>query len=190
MIFNMNKIIAVVGMCGSGKSVLCDYLVKKGFQCVYFGGVTIDLLKKEGLPITPENEKEKREALRKKYGMGAYAIVLLPEIKEALKKGNVVLDGLYSWDEYKILYDEFKNNIIMVSLIVDKEIRYSRLSKRNVRPFNNIDAQKRDVSEIENLSKGGPIVYADYFIDNNKDINNIFTTMDEILKKIEGSKNE
>ena len=31
----MNKIIAVVGMCGSGKSVVCDWLEKEGYQKYY-----------------------------------------------------------------------------------------------------------------------------------------------------------
>ena len=34
----MNKLIAVVGMTGSGKSVITDYLEKNGFKKVYFGG--------------------------------------------------------------------------------------------------------------------------------------------------------
>lgn len=99
----MNKIIAIVGMCGSGKSVASEYLENKGYEKVYFGGVTMDKLKESGLEITPSNEKMMREKLRSELGMGAYAKILLPKIKELSKKCNVVLDGLYSWDEYKIL---------------------------------------------------------------------------------------
>ena len=33
----MNKIIAIVGMCGSGKSVASDYLESIGYKKVYFG---------------------------------------------------------------------------------------------------------------------------------------------------------
>ena len=40
----MNKIIAIVGMCGSGKSIASDYYEKKGFEKIYFGGVTLDKL--------------------------------------------------------------------------------------------------------------------------------------------------
>ena len=41
----MNKIIAIVGMCGSGKSIASDYYEEKGFEKIYFGGVTLDKLK-------------------------------------------------------------------------------------------------------------------------------------------------
>ena len=75
----MNKIIAIVGMCGSGKSVVCDYYESLGFTKIYFGGVTLDKIKEEGLEINEKNEKYMREKLRKEYGMSAYAIILLPK---------------------------------------------------------------------------------------------------------------
>ena len=96
----MNRIVAIVGMCGSGKSVASDLVEKKGFSRVYFGGVSMDKLKEKGLEVTPENEKMMREKLREDLGMGAFATILLPKIKELAETGNVVLDGLYSWDEY------------------------------------------------------------------------------------------
>lgn len=176
----MNKIIAVVGMCGSGKSVLCDYLEKVGYEKVYFGGVTMDKLKEEGIDVTPENEKMMREKLRSELGMGAYAKILLPKIKKLVNNNNVVLDGLYSWDELKILQEQF-NNLIVISVVCDKKLRYTRLSKRLVRPFTEEEARKRDISEIEALAKGGPIAYADYYILNNGDIDNFKMQIKEII---------
>ena len=117
-----NKIIAIVGMCGSGKSVASDILVDMGYEKIYFGGVTMDKLKEEGLEVTPDNERTMRERLRKQYGMGAYATILLPKIKELSKKANLVLDGLYSWDELKILQDELGNKLTVIAIVVDKEI--------------------------------------------------------------------
>ena len=116
----MNKIIAVVGMCGAGKSVVCEHLESLGYKKIYFGGVTLDILKEEGLEINPENEKVVRERLRKEHGMAAYAIFLLPKIRELSKDNNVVLDGLYSWDELMVLQKEFSNIKVMKKQI--KEI--------------------------------------------------------------------
>ena len=143
----MNKIIAIVGMCGSGKSVASEILEELGYKKVYFGGVTLEKMKEEGIEITPDNEKKMREGLRSKYGMGAYAIILLPKIKELSKDNNVVLDGLYSWDELKILKDEFGDNLTLIAVIADKNIRYERLSKREIRPFTKDEAIKRDLTE-------------------------------------------
>lgn len=182
----MNKLIAVVGMAGTGKSVATDYLVEKGWNKVYFGGAVLDKLKEEGLEITPENEKMMRERIRKEYGMAAVSIILLPKIRESLEKKDTVLDGLYSWDEYLVLKEEFKDRLKLICVITDKEIRYERVSKRPVRPFNREDIIKRDMSEIENLAKGGPIAYADYFIFNNGTVDKYYKRLEEILKKIEG----
>lgn len=178
----MGRIIAIVGMCGSGKSVACDYLESIGYKKVYFGGVTMDKLKENGLEVTPENEKMMREKLRHDLGMGAYATLLLPKIKELAKNNNVVLDGLYSWDELMILNKEF--DMTTIAIVADKSLRYDRLGKREVRPFTKEEAIKRDISEIENIAKSGPIAYADYYIFNNGTVLEFNERLEEILKTI------
>ena len=62
-------IIAVVGMAGSGKSVVSDYLKSKGYPVLRFGDETDLGLKAQNLPLTPENEKQYRENLRRELGM-------------------------------------------------------------------------------------------------------------------------
>ncbi len=178
----MKKIVAIVGMCGSGKSIASARLEDLGYKKVYFGGVTMEKLKEEGFEITPDNEKMMREKLRSELGMGAYAIVLLPKIKKLAQNNDVVLDGLYSWDELKILQKEF--NLTTIAVVADKDLRYDRLSKRIDRPFAKEDAIKRDISEIENIAKAGPIAYADYYIFNNGTIQEFHERLDEILNQI------
>ena len=180
----MGKIIAIVGMCGSGKSVASDYLESIGFKKVYFGGVTMEKLKESNMDITPENEKYMREKLRKELGMAAYAKILLPRIIDYSTEGDVVLDGLYSWDEYVVLKEKLGKKLKMISIITDKELRYERLSKREIRPFTKEEAESRDISEIENLAKGGPIAMADYFILNNYDKETYIKNLKNILQEI------
>ena len=181
----MNKIIAIVGMCGAGKSVASETLEKEfGYKKVYFGGITYDKLKEEGIQRTPETEKQMREDLRKKYGMGCYATLSLPKIKEYYKDGNVVIDDLYSWSEYKVLKEEFNDNVILLGIIADKNLRYDRISKRKERSYTKEEANKRDISELENLEKGGPIAYADYFILNNGLLDEYKERLKEIMEVI------
>ena len=180
----MGKVIAIVGMCGSGKSIASDILVEKGFEKVYFGGVTLDKLKEERLEITPENEKMMRERLRKDLGMGAFAKILLPKIIELSKSNDVVLDGLYSWDEYKIINDELNDKLTTIAIVTDKKIRYNRLEKRDGRPLTWKEARDRDLSEIENIAKAPPIAYADYYVLNNGTIEDYEKRLDEILSEM------
>lgn len=180
----MSKIVAVVGMCGSGKSIASDILEEKGYKKVYFGGVTLDKLKEKGLEVTPENEKMMREKLREDLGMGAFAMILLPKIKELAIDNDVVLDGLYSWDEYKILNDELGKSMKTIAIVADKKIRYKRLETRETRPLSKKQARERDLAEIENIAKAPPIAYADYFIFNNGTLEEYKSRLEEILKEI------
>ena len=181
----MNKLIAVVGMSGSGKSVVTEYLEELKWTKLYFGGITYKLMEEAGIERTEDgkSEKEFREKLRKEHGPECYAKFLDPEIKEALKTNNVVLDGLYSWYEYKYLIERYPN-LVLVCVVTDKDIRYSRVAVRPGRAFDKEAIVYRDLSEIENLYKGGPIAYADYYILNNFDTDSVINRVDEILKKL------
>ncbi len=181
----MNKLIAVVGMSGVGKSVVTEYLESKGYTKLYFGGITYKLMEKEGIPRSDDGktEKEFREKLRKEHGPECYAKFLDPEIEEALKKGDVVLDGLYSWYEYTYLIKKY-DFLKLVCVVADKDLRYERVAARPDRPFDKDAIVYRDLSEIENLYKGGPIAYADYYILNNSTKENVINRIDEILEKL------
>ena len=182
----MNKLIATVGMSGSGKSIVTDYLEKEGWHKVYFGGITYKLMQEEGIERTEDgkSEKEFRENLRKKHGPACYAILSEEEIRNSLEKTNVVIDGLYSWSEYKFLIDKFPN-LKLVAVVVDKQVRYDRVANRPERPFKEEDIIYRDLSEIENIEKGGPIAYADYYILNNGTIDDELNRLKEILERID-----
>ena len=186
----MPSLIAIVGMAGSGKSIATDYLENKGWKKIYFGGAVYDRMRQEGIEITPDSQKEYREMLREKYGMGAIAEILKFDIENAYKQGNTVLDGLYSWEEYLILKEKFKD-LVLICICCDKDIRYERIAKRIDRPFNHDEVIKRDLTELENLNKGGPIAYADYFINNNGDLDHYINRLEVIINKIEEkNKNE
>ena len=181
----MNKIVAIVGMAGSGKSIASSYFNNNGYNLVYFGGVIYDKMREEGIEITPESQKEFRERIRKEHGMGVVAKLLLPKIKKLYSEGNVILDGLYSWDEYKILKEEFID-LLVIAIVCDKKIRYDRISKREERAFNQEEIITRDVTEIENSAKGGPIAYADYYLLNNSGMQQYLKDLDNIKQIIEG----
>lgn len=182
----MNKLIAVVGMSGTGKSVVTEYLEEKGWTKLYFGGITYKLMEEAGIERTEDgkSEKEFREKLRAEHGPECYAIFLEPEIREALKNGNVVLDGLYSWYEYTYLIERF-SDLKLICVVTDKNIRYSRVAERPDRPFDAEAIRYRDISEIENLFKGGPIAFADYYILNNGTKEDAIKRLKEILEEVE-----
>ncbi len=178
-----HKIAALVGMCGSGKSVVCDMFVKKGWNRIYFGQVTMDELKARGLEKNEQNERSVREELRRNHGPAAFAKLLLPSIEKAAEEGNTILDGLYSWSEYKCLKQHFGDDITIVAVITDRAIRYERLTTREIRPLTNEEAESRDYAEIENLEKGGPISIADRFILNNGGVESLSNQVEALIEE-------
>lgn len=176
------KVVAVVGMCGSGKSVLTNYFVEKDFKQVYFGNFTMLEVKKRGLEVNPTNEKNIREELRVKYGPAAYAILACPFIEEYIKTNNVVLDGLYSWSEFKYLKEKYGDNLVILAIVTNNSVRKERLKNRKIRPLTAKEVDGRDYAEIENIEKGGPIAIADYYIMNNGDVESLKAQFEEFMK--------
>lgn len=183
------KILALVGMSGSGKSVAVDYLTDKGYPKVYFGGMIYKEMEKRGIPRSDDGETEKkfREEIRETEGKDWVVRQVISETKDLIAAGQkrIILDGVYSWTEYKTLKHEFPTCLTFIAIVVDKKLRYERVAKRPDRPFDAAAIRERDRSEIENLEKGGPIAAADYYILNNGDKEEIYARLTEILKEIE-----
>ncbi len=181
---NKEKIIAVVGLCGAGKSIVCNYIQSKNYEKVYFGGNVIEEVKKRGLEVIEKNEKSVREELRKKHGMEAMAILSLDKINDHLKNGrSVLIDGLYSMSEYRVLKSSYPF-MVTLAVFTSKEIRYKRLSQRPTRPLTPKEAEQRDIAEIENIEKGGPIALADYTLINDTDISSLQKQIDKVFKRL------
>jgi len=176
------KTLALVGMPGSGKSVVTEYLQKRGFQRIYFGDRVLNEVKARGLVLSPENERLVREEMRREQGMAVMAVLSLPVIRSA--QGKVVIDGLYSFSEYRLLRQELGEDLVLIAVVATRALRYSRLSTRPIRPLTSTQAEERDLAEIEHLEKGGPIAIADYTLLNNGSQEDLLSAVDDLLLKI------
>lgn len=181
------KILAFVGLAGSGKSTAVEYLTQKGYPKVYFGGVVLDEVKKRGLELTQNNEQPIREELREKEGKDFVVRRIIDQINDLIDAGqhHIVADGLYTWTEYRILKHEFPGELNLVAIVAPRPLRHRRLAQRPVRPLTPDQADQRDWAEIENLEKGGPIAIADHFILNDSDLEKLHTQIDVELRAID-----
>jgi dephospho-CoA kinase len=176
-------------MAGSGKSEVVNYLQEKyGWPKVYIGQPTFDRLKKEGLKRNYKNERIVREKTRRELGMGAYAKLALPKVAKILKDSKIVLlESLYSWDEYKIFKKKYGQDFLAMAVTAPSVIRLERLKTRSLRPIKTAkELLKRDWTEIEGTDKGGPIAAADWTIINDGDKEKLRKEIDLIIKKITG----
>jgi dephospho-CoA kinase len=175
------KVVAIVGMAGAGKSEVARLFEKAGFARVRFGDVTDEELRKRGQELNEENERRVRELLREEHGMAAYAKLNLPRIEAALADSDVVVDGLYSWEEYLLLKEHYGNSLYLVAVWSSPSTRYARLDGRSTRPLTLDEASARDRVEIENLHKGGPIAVADYLITNESSLEDLREQTERII---------
>ncbi len=164
------KIVAFVGMPGSGKSVAGVVAKKLGYHVLRLGDLTDEELKKRGLERNEKNERMIREELRKNFGMDVYAQKVSEKVEQNFAEEKlVVLDGVRSFEEYKFLKNKHGNDFVAICLAVSPQKRHERLGKRKERSLTEEECLSRDESELKNLNVGATIAMADVFILNEKD---------------------
>lgn len=182
------QILAIVGMSGSGKSVVVDYLTAQGIPKVHFGNMIYKEMAKRGIERTLDGKSERafREMIRETEGKDWVGRQALAETKDLIAAGQkrIVLDGLYSWTEYRAFQHEFPGELTLIAVVIPKALRYERVAKRPDRPFDDSAIRERDYSEIENLEKGGPIAIADYYILNDGSVEDLIASLKTVLKAI------
>jgi len=178
------KVVSIVGMPGSGKSEVARVFEENGFIRVRFGDLTDEEVARRGLKLNEENERHIRELLRKEHGMAAYAKLNLPRIDSALKRSNVVIDGLYSWEEYTFLKSHYGDNFSVIAVWASPKTRYNRLASRTNRRLTLEEAASRDKAEIENVNKGGPIAMAGFNIINESSLDNLRKETERIISQL------
>lgn len=183
---NQPRALALVGMPGAGKTLCATYLANQGFFQFRFGGIVTDEVTRRGWEINPANERVVREELRANEGMDVMAKRALPHLKAALENHNcVIIDGLYSFSEYKLLRPEFGDAMFVVAIFCPRSLRYERLTTRTDRPLTMEQAIDRDYSEIEYLEKGGPIALADYTLINDGGEKALLQKLDDLLDDLD-----
>jgi len=178
------KVVAIVGMAGAGKSEVARRFAQSGFSRIRFGDITDEELSRRNLSRNEENERSVRERLRREHGMAAYAKLNLPGIDAALEKSNVVIDGLYSWEEYTFLKEHYRDSFHVVAVWASPQTRYQRLSQREERPLTQEEAASRDRAELEKTNKGGPIAMADLTILNESSVTELERQVKEVISRL------
>jgi len=122
------KVLAVVGMPGSGKGEFSAIAREMGIPVVVMGDVIREEVKNQGLPPTDESMVIVARALREKYGMAAIAHACVPVITR--QRADVVLvDGIRG-DAEVTLFSETFPEFTLVSIEAPLTTRFARLSER------------------------------------------------------------
>ena len=180
-----HTIIAFVGMSGSGKTEAVQYLAKSHkLPVISFSSVINDYVDKNKLEHSESVHKRLRKEFRAKHGMASMAVLRRDEIAQMLSKEVILLiEGLYSWEEYLYLKEEFPDvRVILVAVWARKELRWERASQRNYRK--DLYGQERDINELTETNKGPAIAFADHLIINNFSLPEFHDKLDEVYRSI------
>lgn len=179
-------ILGFVGKLASGKAVCQKYINEKyDSDSFRFSSILRDVLNRLYIPISRENLQNISLVLRNHFGGNILAEVISQDAKNS-KKNIVVIDGIRRLDDISNLKNlpGFK----LISIDADPKIRYGRMKLRNE---NAGDADKSyeqfiiDSEREAELQIPKVMEKADFYLDNNGNIENLHLQIDKIIKEIQ-----
>lgn len=174
-------VIGVVGMPGSGKSVVDDVAENLGFSIVIMGDIIREEVVKRGLKPTSENIGKMMLQIRTEEGQAAVAKKCILEIKSAKSQG-IIVDGIRSLAEVKLFrrtFPKFK----LLSIHSSPKTRFHRIfnRRRSDDPSNWTIFADRDFREL-NVGIGPVIAMADHVIPNEESLHRFTSRVRSFLE--------
>ncbi len=191
-------ILAVVGLPGSGKSIVAEMLKKKGFEVIELGDIWRELLKKNNIPRSdPVAAREFTRKLREKYGKDVYARYALRKIRK--RRAEIAIMGVRSTYEMYYFRRHIKH-IRIVALLAPMSVRFRRLKRRGkpedpktLKGFRWLEQrEKRGFMKAKSEEKHGVmhvIREADFVIANTASIEKLKENITDVIATIRRSGN-
>jgi len=175
-------LIAVVGMPGSGKSLISKAAANLNLPVYSCGDVIREEAIKNGLPLTHENLSKIMIKIREKNGEAAVVKKIIPKILME-KNSIVVVEGIRSRAEVEELKKHFKVKVLAVHS--SPKARFERLKMRGREddPKTYMEFSSRDEKELK-LGIGEVIALADKIIVNEGLIETFLFKALNVLKEI------
>ena len=184
------QVIGIVGLPGSGKTVVANALAKFDVPSVRMGDVVWGELKRRGQDITEAKVGELSNELRKREGMGAIAKRCVPLIESSgAGKRAIVVDGIRGVAEVDEFRKAFGKNFHLVGTWASQETRYRRIASRK-RADDAITRESFTEKDLRELSwgLGDAIALSDFMILNEGNIEELRKRSEQLFKKIVGGK--
>ena len=177
-------VIGLVGMPGSGKSLVVETAQQQGYAVVVMGDVIREETQKRKLALNPKNTGKVMLELRKTGGNSVIAEKCIPKILQQ-ESSKIIIDGLRSLHEV----DAFKAHFAKFSLMAvhaSPETRFDRLyrRRRSDDPTEWAVFHERDARELS-VGLGDAIAMAEYLIINENNRERTRTEVRETLRRVE-----
>lgn len=177
-------VVGLVGMPGSGKSLVVEAAQENKYSVVAMGDVVREETRKRNLELNPKNVGAVMLDLRKANGEGVIAEKCIPRI-ERTKGSKLLIDGLRSLNEaqvFKLHFPSFK----LLAIHAAPETRFTRLRGRG-RSDDPKDWEvfhERDLRELS-VGLGDAIAMSDYMLTNEGNKKELKARVTDFLTEIE-----
>ena len=175
------RVIATVGLAGSGKGEFATVAEERGVPVVTMGDVIRAECRERGLDPA-EHHGDVASALREENGPTAIAEASLPHIEVALKESDtVVVDGIRSDTEVEVFETRFGESFTLVGIEAPFELRKTRIDDRGRDDVENGETlAARDEREL-GFGLGEALERADVTIENTDTLEAFRERVNEVL---------
>ncbi len=177
-------VVGLVGMPGSGKSVVVETAQERGYDVVIMGDVVREETRRRGLELNPRNIGIVMLDLRKTGGAGVIAEKCIPLI-QTRESRKIIVDGLRSLEEADVFRNHFPS-FTLVAVHASPETRFSRLNMR--RRSDDPDGwevfRERNMREL-GVGLGNAVAMAEYMVINENNKKEVKAKVMEALVRVE-----
>jgi dephospho-CoA kinase len=184
LIFQVMKVIGVVGGIGSGKDEVLKYLRDRyGVPYLSTGDMVRSMAQKEGV----EGSRENLEAISRRcfqdMGKGCFVRMAGDEIaRQGWKVAGI--SGVRTPDDVELLRERFGRDFVLVRVdIADPLVRFERVRKRHEErdPLTYEAFQQQDQKEEETFDISRSVALADCAVDNTGPLESLWAQIDALV---------
>lgn len=179
-------VLGFVGKLASGKAECQKYISdKQDAGSAKFSTSLRDILNRLYLPISRENMQNLSLDLRNRFGGDILARVITEDVKNNSHE-IVVIDGVRRLEDISSLKD--LPNFHLISIDASSEIRYKRMKLRNENEGDadkTLSAFEEDEKREAELQIPEVMAAANYHLDNNGSLEQLYKQIDKILEEIQ-----
>ena len=177
-------IIGLVGESGSGKDTVAKYLSEKyGAKLMRFADPIKETLKIYFEQSSREDQQWMYMALKERFGSDVLGRAIRKRVENA--DGIIVINGLRMPDDYDFMRSFENNHILYVT--ADQKLRWERTAGRGEKADDDVTFEKFQEMERVETEVHIPEIgaKADFKITNEKDLEFLLKSVDEIVAKIQ-----
>jgi dephospho-CoA kinase len=181
-----DKVLGAVGLNGSGKDTVVDYISQKyGWHKLSIGDITRELAIRLNRPLSSESLHEITKQYIAKHGDRFFSRMAVERIKSNGWRRTAV-SGIRSEADALTFRNEFESSFFLVLVECPNEMRFKRMvarsEDRDPKSFEDFVVREREEEEIFKMSK--TFSYAQYKIFNGGTLEELHRRIDELISKL------